>query len=213
MVFGEGLPPEQVLGNTGQVLDFFAAGIDIIAHELGHAVIESTSRLIYQGESGALNEAFSDLIGVGTEFFMAETGRHPPEAADYVIGEDVVKPGGVRSLANPLSRGDPDHYSLRFRGQLDKGGVHTNSAIATHAYYLAVEGGTNVTSGIRVSGLGPKNRAVVDQIFYRAFAFLLTEGTTFSMARAATLQSARDLMAGADVEQTIATAWTAVGVE
>ena len=213
VVLGEGLPPEQALGNTGQALDFFAAGIDIIAHELGHAVIESTSQLIYQGESGALNEAFSDLIGVGTEFFMAETGRHPPEAADYLIGEDVIKPGGVRSLANPLSRGDPDHYSLRFLGQLDNGGVHTNSAIATHAYYLAVEGGTNVTSGVRVSGLGPKNRAVVDQIFYRAFAFLLTEDATFSMARAATLQSARDLMAGADVEQTIATAWTAVGVE
>ena len=213
VVFGEGLPPSQTLGSTGQALDFFAAGVDIIAHELGHAVTEFTSRLVYQGESGALNEAFSDLIGVGTEFFMAETGRHPPEEADYVIGEDVIKPGGVRSLANPLSRGDPDHYSLRFLGQLDNGGVHTNSTIATHAYYLTVEGGTNATSGIQVSGLGPQNRVLVDQIFYRAFTFLLTENATFSMARAATLQSARDLMAGTDVEQTIATAWTAVGVE
>ena len=213
VVFGEGLPPGQTLGGTGQALDFFAAGIDIIAHELGHAVTEFTSQLIYEGESGALNEAFSDLIGVGTEFFMAETGRHPVEDADYVIGEDVIKSGGVRSLANPLSRGDPDHYSLRFLGQLDNGGVHTNSTIATHAYYLTVEGGTNVTSGVRVFGLGPKNRALVDRIFYRAFTFLLTENATFSMARAATLQSARDLMAGAAVEQTIATAWTAVGVE
>ncbi len=213
VVLGEGLPPELTLGGTGQTLNFFAAGIDIVAHELGHAVTEFTSRLIYQGESGALNEVFSDLIGVGTEFFMAETGRHPPEEADYVVGEDVIIPGGVRSLANPLSRGDPDHYSLRFLGQLDNGGVHTNSTIATHAYYLAVEGGTNVTSGVRVLGLGPKNRALVDQIFYRAFTFLLTENATFSMARAATLQSARDLMAGATVEQTIATAWTAVGVE
>jgi len=213
VVLGEGLPPSQTLGSTGQTLDFFAAGIDIIAHELGHAVTEFTSRLIYQGESGALNEAFSDLIGVGTEFFMAETGRHTPEEADYVVGEDVIKPDGVRSLANPLSHGDPDHYSLRFLGQLDNGGVHTNSTIATHAYYLTVEGGTNVTSGVQVSGLGPQNRVLVDQIFYRAFTFLLTENATFSMARAATLQSARDLMAGTAVEQTIATAWTAVGVE
>jgi len=213
VVFGEGLPPERTLAGSGQALDFFAAGIDIVAHELGHAVTDFTSQLIYEGESGALNEAFSDLIGVGTEFFMAETGRHPPEEADYLIGEDVIKPGGVRSLANPLSRGDPDHYSLRFLGQLDNGGVHTNSTIATHAYFLTVEGGTNVTSGIRVFGLGPKNRALVDQIFYRAFVFLLAESATFSMARAATLQSARDLMAGSDVEQTIATAWTAVGVE
>ena len=78
VVLGEGLPPELTLGGTGQTLNFFAAGIDIVAHELGHAVTEFTSRLIYQGESGALNEAFSDLIGVGTEFFMAETGRHIP---------------------------------------------------------------------------------------------------------------------------------------
>ena len=213
VVFGEGLPPFQTLGGTGQTLDFFAAGIDIIAHELGHAVTEFTSRLIYQGESGALNEAFSDLIGVGTEFFMAETGRHPSEEPDYVVGEDVIKPGGIRSLANPLAYGDPDHYSRRFIGQLDNGGVHTNSTIATHAYYLTVEGGTNVTSGVQVSGLGRQNRALVEQIFYRAFTFLLAENATFSMARAATLQSARDLMAGTDVEQTIATAWTAVGVE
>jgi bacillolysin len=213
VVFGEGLPTEETLAGTGQALDFFAAGIDIVAHELGHAVTEFTSQLVYRDESGALSEAFSDLIGVGTEFFMAETGRHPAEDADYVIGEDVIKPGGVRSLANPLSRGDPDHYSLRFLGQLDNGGVHTNSTIVSHAYYLAIEGGTNVTSGIQVFGLGPKNRAIVDQIFYRAFVFLLSENATFSMARAATLQSARDLMAGTEIVQTIAAAWTAVGVE
>lgn len=213
VVFGEGLPPGQTLAGTGQALDFFAAGLDIIAHEFGHAITEFTSQFVYQDESGALSEAFSDLIGVGTEFFMAETGRHPPEQADYLIGEDVIKPGGVRSLANPLSRGDPDHYSLRFLGAFDNGGVHTNSTIATHAYYLTVEGGTNVTSGVQVSALGAKNRALVDQIFYRAFVFLLPENATFSMARAATLQSARDLAAGTAVQQTIATAWTAVGVE
>lgn len=213
VVFGEGLPPGQTLAGTGQALDFFAAGLDIIAHELGHAITEFTSQFVYQDESGALSEAFSDLIGVGTEFFMAETGRHPPEQADYLIGEDVIKPGGVRSLANPLSRGDPDHYSLRFLGAFDNGGVHTNSTIATHAYYLAVEGGTNVTSGVQVPALGTKNRALVDQIFYRAFVFLLPEDATFSMARAATLQSARDLEAGTGVEQTLAAAWTAVGVE
>ena len=213
IVLGEGLPPGQTIGETGQTLDFFAAGIDIVAHELGHAVTDFSSRLIYEGESGALNEAFSDLVGVGTEFFMAETGRHQPEQADYLVGEDILRPAGIRSLSNPLSRGDPDHYSLRFLGTSDNGGVHTNSTIATHVYYLAVEGGINQTSGIEVAGLGPQHRDLVERIFYRAFVFLLPENATFSMARAATLQSARDLSEDETVTQTIAAAWTAVGVE
>ena len=213
IVLGEGLPPGQTIGGTGQTLDFFAAGLDIVAHELGHAITYFSSRLIYAGESGALNEAFSDFIGVGTEFFMAESGQHRPEQADYVMGEDVLRPGGIRSLSNPLSRGDPDHYSLRFLGASDNGGVHTNSTIATHAYYLAVEGGVNRTSGIDVTGLGPQRRDLVEQIFYRAFVFLLPEDATFSMARAATLQSARDLSGDTTVTETIGAAWTAVGVE
>ena len=212
VLFGEGLPPGQTLG-TGRTLDFFSAGIDVVGHELGHAVTEFSSRLIYQGESGALSEAFSDLIGVGTEFFLAETGRHASEQADYLVGEDVVKPGGIRSLANPLSRGDPDHYSIRFRGESDNEGVHTNSTIASHVYYLAVKGGMNTTSGLVVSGLGVAHRPLIEQIFFRAFSMLLPTNATFSMARAATLQSARDLGGDESVERAITAAWTAVGVE
>ena len=211
-VFGEGLPAGQTLGNTGQTLDFFAAGIDVVAHELAHAVTEFSSGLLNQGESGALSEAFSDLIGAGTEFFMAESGRHPAEQADYLIGEDVVRPGGIRSLSDPLAMGDPDHYSIRFVGVADNGGIHTNSTIASHVYFLAVEGGVNRTSGLAVSGLGVERRALVEQIFYRAYTLLLPTSATFSMARAATIQSARDLSDDEAVEQTIAAAWTAVGV-
>lgn len=214
MVYGEGLPTGFVLQNTGQSVDFFSAGLDIVAHELGHAVTEFTSGLVYEGESGALNEAFSDLLGVGTEFFMAETGRHKPEQPDYLIGEDVLKPGGIRSIANPQSKGDPDHYSKRFRGNLDNGGVHTNSLIASHAFYLAVEGGINRTSGIQVTGVGSSNRPHVERAFFRAFAFLLPANATFTMARAATTQSARELTGGVSgLAETIAEAWSAVGVE
>ena len=215
MVYGEGLPPGFVLESTGQAVDFFSAGLDIVGHELAHGVTEFTSQLIYQGESGALSEAFSDLLGAGTEFFMAETGRHRAEQADYLIGEDVLTPGGIRSLADPQSRGDPDHYSKRFTGTADNGGVHTNSLIATHAYYLAVEGGTNRTSGLQVDGVGPANRELVEQAFYRAFAFMLPADATFAVARAATIQSARDLTGGngSSLEEAITAAWNAVGVE
>ena len=207
-------PHGLTFGSTGQSVDFFSAGLDIVAHELGHAVTDFTSGLIYQHESGALNEAFSDVLGVGTEFFMAESGRHPSEQPDYLIGEDVLKPGGIRSLAAPRTRGDPDHYSLRFTGAFDNGGVHTNSLIATHAFYLAIEGGVNQTSGIEVSGVGGSSRRQVERAFYRAFVFLLPANATFSMARAATVQSARELAGrSSNLADTIAAAWTAVGVE
>ena len=213
LVYGEGMPSGFVL-TTGQSVDFFSAGLDIVGHELAHAVTESSSQLINQGESGALSEAFSDLLGAGTEFFVADTGRHRVEQADYVIGEDVLKPGGIRSLSDPQSLGDPDHFSKRFTGTADNGGVHTNSTIVSHAYYLAVEGGTNRTSGLRVEGVGSANRHLVERAFYRAYVFMLPSDATFAVARMATIQSARDLAGeGSALEQTIRAAWDAVGVE
>ena len=213
VVYGEGLPPGFVIGSTRQSVNFFSGALDVVAHELAHGVTDFSSRLIYQDESGALNEAFSDFIGVGIEFFVADTGRHPFEQPDYLIGEDIITPGGIRDLSNPRSFGDPDHYSLRFLGTSDNGGVHTNSLIPGHAFFLAIEGGTNRTSGQPVSGVGASNRADVEQVFYRAFALMLPADATFAMARAATVQAARDQFgAGSAVEQSIAAAWSAVGV-
>ena len=214
MVYGEGLPPGFVLGASRQSVDFFAGALDVVAHELAHGVTDFSSALIYQDESGALNEAFSDFIGVGVEFFMADTERHPAEQPDYLIAEDIIKPGGIRDLANPLAKGDPDHYTLRFIGEADNGGVHTNSLIPGHVFYLAIEGGTNRTSGQHVTGVGATNRAQIEQVFYRAFTLMLPADATFSMARAATLQAARDQFdVGSAVEQSVAAAWGAAGVQ
>ena len=65
--------PRFTLG--GQNFNYFAAGFDIVAHELTHGVTEFTSDLIYQNESGALNESFSDIMGTGAEFFCATAQR------------------------------------------------------------------------------------------------------------------------------------------
>jgi thermolysin len=133
--------------------------------------------------------------------------------ADYLIGEDVFLPGGLRSLENPALFGDPDHYSLRFQGTEDNGGVHTNALIVGHAYYLAIEGGTNRVSGLKVTGVGAANREQMEQVFYRAFTLLMTRESNFSAARAATIQSARDLFGvNSAAEQAVTQAWTAVGV-
>ena len=211
VVFGEGLPPNAPVG--GQRWNFLSGALDIVAHELAHGVTDFTSALLYMDESGALNEAFSDVIGVGTEYYAEPFYQGGAGVADYLIGEDVIEPGGIRSLADPQRFGDPDHYSLRFLGTEDNGGVHTNSLIPGHAYYLAIEGGTNRVSGLTVSGVGAANREQMEQVFYRAFTVLMTRNADFAAARAATIQSARDLYgAGSAAEQAVTQAWTAVGV-
>jgi Zn-dependent metalloprotease len=210
MVFGEGLPPGFTLG--GQYYDYLAGGLDVVAHELTHGLTNYSSRLIYLNESGALNESFSDVLGTSAEFFYQLPGTGLRQA-DYTIGEDVVRPGGFRSMSNPVSFGDPDHYSRRFTGTADNGGVHTNSAIPNQAFYLAIESGTNRTSGLAVQGVGPANREQIEKVFYRAFVFMLPSNATFSMARAATIQAARDLYGvGSAAERAVTQAWTAVGV-
>jgi len=214
MVYGVGLPPGVTVGSPigPQTWDFTSGALDIVAHELTHGVTEFTSNLIYRNESGALNEAFSDMMACGVEFFYQPPGGAQLNA-DYLIGEDVVRPGGLRSIADPRSFGDPDHYSRRFTGTEDNGGVHTNSLIASHAFYLAIEGGTDRTSGLPVQGVGGGNREQIEKVFYRAFAQLLPSNATFALARAASIQAARDLYgSGSDAERAVTQAWTAVGV-
>jgi thermolysin len=217
MVFGDGIPAT-VWMDSGQTMTYFAGSLDIAAHELAHGLTDYTSGLIYEGESGALNEAFSDIIGTGVEFFYQAPGAAVRQA-DYLIGEDTITAyadgvNGARSMAVPTAFGDPDHYSERYRGSEDSGGVHTNSGIVNHAFYLAVEGGTHRLSGIVVPGVGADSRAQIERVFYRAFTLLLPANATFSIARAATIQAARDLYgANSTAERALAAAWTAVGVQ
>ena len=214
MVYGEGLPANivHIVGSLRQHWTYVSGALDIVAHELTHGVTEFTSNLIYLNESGALNEAFSDMMGTSVEFFYQPAGSGPLKA-DYLIGEDVVTPGGLRSLADPGSLGDPDHYSKRIGGASDNGGVHTNSTIAAHAFYLSIEGGTNRTSGLAVQGVGAANRDQIEKVFYRGFTQLMPSNATFAVARAVTIQAARDLYgAGSNAERAVTQAWTAVGV-
>lgn len=210
MLYGEGLPAGITLG--GQTWDYFAGAIDIVAHELSHGVTEYSANLIYRNESGALNEAFSDIMGTSVEFFFQPAGGAVLQA-DYLMGEDVIRPGGIRSMADPASFGDPDHYSKRFTGSADNGGVHINSGIPNHVFYLAIEGGTNRTSRLSVQGVGSANRDQIEKVFYRAFTQLMPSNSTFAVARAATIQAARDLYpSNSGVERAVTDAWTAVGV-
>jgi bacillolysin len=216
MMFGNGIPSN--FSFAGQTFTYLAGALDIVAHELTHAVTTATSNLIPSNESGALNEAFSDMMGTSVEFFFREQNAYRP-AADYVVGEDVIRsaragiPDGVRSLANPGLYGNPDHYRNKYVGASDNGGLHSNTGIPNQAFYLAIEGGTNRTSGVNVPGVGAANREQIEKAFYRAFTLMLPANATFVTARSATTQAARDLYgAGSRAEQMIDLAWSAVGV-
>lgn len=210
VLYGVGLPPGFTL--RGQSWNHLSGAIDVVGHELTHGVTQFTSDLIYQNESGALNEAFSDIMGTSIEFFFQPAGTGDLRA-DYLLGEDVVRPGGIRSMEHPQAYGDPDHYSRRFLGTADNGGVHINSGIANQAFHLAIEGGTNRTSGLAVQGVGAANRDQIEKVFYRAFTQMLPRNATFALARAATIQAAIDLYgANSNAGRAMTEAWTAVGV-
>ncbi|SFB02802.1 MULTISPECIES: M4 family metallopeptidase [unclassified Bacillus (in: firmicutes)] len=196
MVYGDG---------DGTTFIALSGGLDVIGHELTHAVTEKSSNLVYQNESGALNEAISDIFGTLVEF---HDNRNP----DFEIGEDIYTPNkandALRSMSDPTKFGDPDHYSKRYTGTSDNGGVHTNSGIINKAAYLISQGGTHY--GVSVSGIG---NAKLGAIFYRANTTYFTSSTNFSQARAGLVQAAKDLYGATSAEVTTVTnAFSAVGV-
>ena len=198
-----------------------SGGLDVDSHELTHGVTEFTSNLIYQNESGALNEAFSDMMGNTTEFYADANGLDPAAEPDWLIGEDIFAPDsatpGFRNMGDPEQFGDPSHYSRLFTGTADNGGVHTNSGIANHAYYLTVNGGSNASCtanafhGVLLTG--PDCAVVVpalglgrtQHIFYDGFTSL-PEFANFCDARNGTIAVAGDDAAS------IGLTWDAVGV-
>lgn len=184
--------------------------IDICGHEMTHGVTERTANLTYSNESGALNESMSDVFGA-----MVEAYADGAVTADtWKIGEDAYTPGtsgdALRRMDNPNAVGDPDHYSLRYTGTADSGGVHTNSSIGNHAFYLIAAGGTNRVSGVTVTGIGTSDAA---RIWYRALTSYMTSSTNYAGARTATLNAASAIFGASSAQyNAVATGWCAVGV-
>ena len=187
-------------GNGAQAFtSSLAKSLDVAGHEMSHGVVQTTANLRYQGESGALNESFADI-------FAAMMDRE-----DWKIGEDVVntqifRSGAMRDLSNPKNGGNslndegyqPDHYNIRYTGSQDNGGVHINSGIPNHAFYLFA---SNPDVG--------KDRA--EKVFYRALDEYLVASSQFIDLRAGTAQAAMDLY-GTNVANAVHEAMDAVGI-
>ena len=130
-------------------------------------------------------------------------------------GYPPAQPYGAPTDYNPAAYGQPDHYARRVILPLssDNGGVHTNSGIPNQVYYLAIEGGTNRTSGLSVQGVGVSNREQIEKTMYRAFTQMMPADATFAVARTVTIQAATNLYgASSAATRAITQAWTAVGV-
>ncbi|MBF9254717.1 M4 family metallopeptidase [Pontibacter sp. 172403-2] len=143
MVFGDG---------DGEIFNRFTIALDVIAHELTHGVTEDEAQLIYTGQSGALNESISDVFGA---LIKQYTLKQTADQADWLIGSgiftDKIKSGGdhpaaIRSMQAPGTAYDdpvlgkdpqPAHMDAFVNTFEDNGGVHINSGIPNHAFYLA----------------------------------------------------------------------------
>ena len=182
--------------------------LDICGHEMTHGVTERTAGLVYSGESGALNEAVSDIFGAMVERYA--TG----ESSDtWKIGEDAYTPGtsgdALRYMNDTHRGGDPDHYSERYTGSADNGGVHTNSGIPNYAFYLLAKGGSPHLGG-SMTGIGA-NKA--ERIWYKALTSYMTSNTNFKGARTATLNAAASIYGSGSTEYSrVASSWSLVGV-
>jgi Zn-dependent metalloprotease len=187
---------------------------DITVHEFTHAVTSSESNLTYSGESGALNEAMSDIFAA---FCSSELGG-VWEMNDRVwrIGEDSYTPNtandALRYMDNPTSDGSSrDYYPERYTGSFDNGGVHWNSGIANLAFKLLAAGGSHPRSKttVTVAGIGVE---AAGRIFYKANIDFFTSSTSFVDAKTYTEQAAQALGYDGSVVESVSNAWLAVGV-
>ncbi len=195
-----------VFGDGGQQFDALVS-IDVAAHELGHAVCSSTANLTYSYESGALNEGLSDIWGASVEYYAA------PEKDTWKCGEDLGN--HLRDLSNPKSKQQPDTYKGQYwvTGSQDNGGVHTNSGVINHWYYLICEGGSGTNDNndsYQVEAIGMAN---AERIVYQAEANYMTSSTNYAGAREDMIQAAVSIFGeGSKEEISVTNAWYAVGV-
>lgn len=208
--------------------------MDVCAHEIGHGVCEFTANLVYQRESGAMNEGFSDIWAAAIEAYVID--RYSNQSFDYNpwgIGEQIDQRDGfgnldkaLRWMDDPKRAGDPDTYGGDNWSNPDCGeptlvndycGVHTNSGVLNKWFYLLTAGsGQSPDDGINdlgnaysVTGLGFAKSELI------AFGteVQLTPNATFAEARAAGIAYARAVYGPcSNEEMSVTNAWYAVGV-
>ena len=197
MVYGDG---------DGKMFTGFTGAIDVIAHELTHGVTQYTvpgGGLVYDGQSGALNESMSDVFGsVVKQWHLKQTSK----AADWLIGAGIMTPAvgkALRSMAEPGNTAltwSGDDQPAGMADYVQDGDVHTNSGIPNHAFYLAA------------MKLGANSWDKAAPIWYQALP-LLHPDAAFLDAAKATVKAAEMLYGVNSSEaKAVTAAWREVGV-
>ncbi|MDE1145741.1 MAG: M4 family metallopeptidase [Azospirillaceae bacterium] len=201
MVYGDG---------DGQLFDRFTKCLDVIGHELTHGVTQFTAGLDYNAQQGALNESMSDVFGsLIKQYAAGETA----DQADWLIGEGLLIPKAgtnrtaLRSMKapgtaydDPTLGKDPQPATMKdyYSGSDDNQGVHINSGIPNHAFYLAA------------TKIGGKAWEVAGPIWYEVLTTRLKASSDFAEAAAATRDVARKY--GAAATTAVDAAWKEVGL-
>ncbi|HYH95394.1 M4 family metallopeptidase [Hyalangium sp.] len=200
----------QMVYGDGNGVDSIELGkdLDVTVHELSHAVTDSESDLIYSGESGGLNESYSDIFSGVCESWSRGWAV---DADIFKVGEDIWTPGtagdALRYMDDPALDGD----SLDFYGDYAGQDVHYSSGISNLVFAMLSKGGTHPRgrTSINVTAIGPEKAG---RIFYKANTDLFTASTTFEQAKTYTVQAAQALGYDAATVQAVTDAWLAVGV-
>ncbi|MEX0319968.1 MULTISPECIES: M4 family metallopeptidase [unclassified Ruegeria] len=201
MAYGDG---------DGQIFQTFTE-LSVIGHEMAHGVVQFSGGLVYQGQSGALNESVADVFGSMT--VQRKLGQNVYEA-DWLVGKGILGSGvngvALRSLKAPgtaysdgLLGQDPQpyHMDLFVNTTDDNGGVHINSGIPNHAFYLYC------------MYLGGNAWEKPGHIWYRALQNLNNPLATFGDWAAQTLDAAIDLHGVGSYEMMmLRRAWRLVGI-
>lgn len=201
MVYGDG---------DGQLFNRFTIAIDVIGHELTHGVTQYSAGLNYQDQPGALNESMSDVFGsLVKQYSKKQTAKN----ADWLIGAGLlakdIKGVALRSMKAPGTAYDdpnlgkdpqPAHMKNYDKRTSDHGGVHINSGIPNHAFYVLA------------TTLGGNAWKRAGQIWYQALQ-QFKPTTNFQAAAVITAQAARALyQSGSTEEKAVISAWKAVGI-
>jgi Zn-dependent metalloprotease len=161
--------------------------LDVAAHEVSHGYTSQNSNLTYSGQSGGINEAYSDIAGEAAEYFMKGTN-------DFLVGADIFKAtGALRYMANPTQDGRSIDNAANFTSGMD---VHYSSGVYNKAFYLlATKPGWNTKTAF--------------QVFARANDLYWTASTNFNQGACGVETAATDL---GFVKADVTAAFTSVGV-
>ncbi len=195
LVFGDG---------DGEIFDRFTKSVDVLGHELTHAVTERTAGLVYEGQSGALNESVSDVFAACLKQRLL---GQDALAGDWLIGAGLFLPGvqarALRDMAHPGTAYDdpvlgkdpqPDHFDDYVDTTDDHGGVHLNSGIPNRAFQLAA------------TSIGGSSAEGAGRIWYAALTGGLPSRADFAVFAAATVAAAGEHATA------VGEAWSAVGI-